>query len=336
MKKGLFYTTLLLALWSCSNESGPDVSGIKVDATINRFDKDFFSMDTSKIEASMDALETRYSYFVRDFVQFIVLGSAPDSVVSPAVRAGQYFAVTKPLYDSIRGRFENLSGLTKDFEDGFKHVKYYFPAYKLPKIVTYSGLIGDPSVGLTKETLIIGLQMFAGRDFGPYNTLEAQQVFPLYISRRFEPEYILPNSFQNIAMDIYPLNFEGKSLVDQMVEKGKQWYLLDKFLPKVHDTLKTGYAGRQLTWVENNEGVVWNFLLKNTDLYTTDQNTVQSYLGEAPKTEGMPDDSPGNIGQWIGWQIVKAFAEKNEGLSPEQIMQTDARKIFEGSKYKPR
>jgi hypothetical protein len=50
----------------------------------------------------------------------------------------------------------------------------------------------------------------------------------------------------------------------------------------------------------------------------------------------MPQASPGNIGQWIGWQIVKKFAAENSSLSPTELMNTPPRKILTEAKYKPK
>jgi hypothetical protein len=50
----------------------------------------------------------------------------------------------------------------------------------------------------------------------------------------------------------------------------------------------------------------------------------------------MSEASPGNIGQWVGWQIIKSYTEKKSGLTPQQLLQTDAKKIFEEAKYKPK
>jgi uncharacterized protein YjaZ len=63
---------------------------------------------------------------------------------------------------------------------------------------------------------------------------------------------------------------------------------------------------------------------------------VQNYLGEAPFTQSLGPSSPGNIGQWIGWQIVKKFADKNSSMNVADILKTDARKILEEAKYKPK
>jgi uncharacterized protein YjaZ len=50
----------------------------------------------------------------------------------------------------------------------------------------------------------------------------------------------------------------------------------------------------------------------------------------------MPQSSPGNIGQWIGWRIVQRFAERNEKISVQEVMQTPAKTIFEGANYRPK
>lgn len=335
MQKLLLALLIILAFCRCNNNA-PDVSDIKVDTHIERFEKDFFAADTNNILQTMEALQKKYPYFFSDFVQNIIIAGAEDTSLNLSMAVAQYVKNSRPLYNAIKEKNNNLSKLEKELQEGFRYVKHYYPDYKVPKIVTYSGLVGDPSVALSKDALIIGLHMYAGKDFAAYNTLEAQQVFPQYISRRFEPAFITANCFQNVANDIYPDNSKGRPLLEQMIEKGKQWYLLDKFLPNTADSLKTGYTNAQINWCKKNEGIIWVTISKNTDLYTTDPLTLQNYIGESPKTEGMPDDSPGNIGQWIGWQIVKTFAEKNKQLPLKQLLATNAQDILQGAKYKPR
>jgi len=50
----------------------------------------------------------------------------------------------------------------------------------------------------------------------------------------------------------------------------------------------------------------------------------------------MPDVSPGNIGQWVGWQIIQKYVAKNPSVTPEQLMRTKAKDIFDETKYKPK
>jgi hypothetical protein len=37
----------------------------------------------------------------------------------------------------------------------------------------------------------------------------------------------------------------------------------------------------------------------------------------------------------VGWQIVKAYADKS-GATLQQVLQADTKKIFEEAKYKPK
>ncbi|MDX1937159.1 MAG: hypothetical protein SFU21_08575 [Flavihumibacter sp.] len=336
MKKIFLLLATGIFLFSCNNNSAPDVSGIKVDATIARFETDFFAIDTNKTILSVETMERKHPYFFKDFLENIVLGGVNDTTLDLAQSINAYYKITQPLGDSVKKVITDLKNVSEQLHQGYQYIRYYFPEYQLPKPVTYVGLIGDPSVALTQDAMAIGLQMYLGKNFSAYNTPEAQQFYPQYISRRFEKEYIVANCFQNLVQDIYPGQQQRNSLLELMVEKGKQWYLLDKIMPEAADSLKTGYTAAQLKWCEENEGMIWNFLMQVADIYTTEPTIIQNFIGEAPKTDGMPDTSPGNIGQWIGWQIVKAYAKENDGLNLKQILQTEPRKLFEASRYKPR
>jgi hypothetical protein len=60
-------------------------------------------------------------------------------------------------------------------------------------------------------------------------------------------------------------------------------------------------------------------------------------LGEAPFTQGLSQEySPGNLGTWVGWQIVKKFVAGRTELAPEAVMKTSPATILEQAKYKPK
>jgi hypothetical protein len=337
MKK-LIPLFILLCLFSCkSGQNDPDVSGIKVNVRIERFDQAFFSLDSNHIRDGLLQLNRQFPYFLNDFVVNI-LGAEPlsDTSLGSFKICRQFLSSYEPVKDSIRMKFENMQRMEKELKKGFQHIKYYFPAYNLPpKVVAYIGPFDAPGVALTQFTLAIGLQLYAGRNFSFYHSTQGQELFPLYISRRFEPEYVVPNCMKALSEDIFPDQSQGKPLIDQMVEKGKYWWLLDKLLPETADSLKTGFTQKQLDWCRANEGQIWNFFLQS-DLYTIDPELIKNYIGDGPNTQGMPDASPGNIGQWVGRQIVYKYAALHPEADPGAIMKTPARKIFEEAKYRPR
>jgi hypothetical protein len=139
-----------------------------------------------------------------------------------------------------------------------------------------------------------------------------------------------------IVDDLFPEKSTGKPLIDQIIEKGKQWWLLDHFIPDTPDSLKTGFTQKQLDWSNENEGLIWNYIKQNENPYSIEPVVIQTYLGESPYTQGMPESSPGNLGQWVGLQIVKKFVRNNPKLHPGEVMRTDPKKILEEAKYKPK
>ena len=336
---------LAMAGWllsGCHRNNTPDVSNIQVTVQTGRFDKYLFSrLDTTDAARGLSGLQSAFPNFTGDFITNILelpparypyTDSVSGSTFSELKRFIRY---TRPIYDSLSGSYDEAR-TTRELTQAFKYLRYYFPAYQVPQIITYIGPFNAPGVAITSHAIAIGLQLYAGKDFSFYNSEEGIKSFPGYISRRFEPQYIPTNVMTAVIEDIYPDKNTDPALIEQMVGKGKQWYLLDKLLPDAPDSLKTGYTGAQLKWARENEGLVWNFFLESNDLYTTESSFIQGYIGEAPTTQDMPSSSPGNIGQWVGWQIVKAYADKHPDITIDVLMRTDAKKIFSESKYKPR
>lgn len=338
MKKLSFYFLICVLIFSCNNKtSGPDVSGIKVDIKLERFEKDFFAIDTNKVSEGLTQLMTKYPGFYADFMQQMLGINGDPTNPDEQLAIKGFYAAYKSFNDSLLPKYKSTNAIEKEITKGLQHVKYYFPQYKVPGFITFLSTLDGPGVALTKNYIAIGLHQYAGKNFTPYLDMEVQQLYPRYISRRFDEEYMPANCMKAIVDELFPDKSNSKPLIEQMIEKGKRWYLLDKFMPDAADSVKTGYTQKQLDWCYKNEGEIWSIILKNEDLNSINPEVLQTYIGEGPYTQGMSEEnSPGNLGQWFGWQIVKKYADKNSSLSPGEIMKTDARKILDEAKYKPR
>jgi hypothetical protein len=51
----------------------------------------------------------------------------------------------------------------------------------------------------------------------------------------------------------------------------------------------------------------------------------------------MPPESPGNIGSWVGWQLVRTYLKNNSNVKWTDLMKdnTDPLTFLRASKYKP-
>ncbi len=343
MKKILIILSLSLIICSCkSNNKVPDVSNISVEIKLERFDRDFFTIDTINIFAGLNKLNQKYPIVTPIFLQYIL--GLDSAATIPGIK--NFISLSGNLYDTINTVFKTTDDLEKEFKKAFQFVRFYFPKYPIPKIAAIAGPVdalaqseNGPTPDFLRPGLLgISLQFYLGKNFSVYNDpFFIESVAPTYRSRRFSKEYIIADAMQLVVADLFPDQSSGKPLIEQMVEKGKQWYLLDKFLPTTPDSIKTGFTQQQLDWCKNNEGLIWTSIVKNENLQSLNPAVLQVYIGESPFTQGFPPDySPGNIGQWIGWQFIKKFIEKNPDLTPEEIMRTDVATIITEAKYKPK
>ena len=346
MKKWLFITALFILAISCNNDNTPDVSGIEIKLETQRFEQDFFAIDTNNVHASLLKLEQKYPSFLNDFLVNILgvpLLEGGDAGTELVVK--RFIADYRAIKESADKQITNVNDIEDEVRTGLQFVKHYFPGYKTPtKLITFVGPLDaywQMSIGgygdvITRDAFGIGLQLHLGKQYPVYHTELGQQLYPAYISRRFEPAYIPVNCMKNVIDDMFPDKSADKPLVDQMVEKGKRMFLLDKFLPRTEDSLKIGYTKSQLKGCYENEGQIWNFFLRNNLLFNIDPSLTKNYLQDGPKTEEIGEGSPGYIGLFIGWRIVEKYMDEKSGVTLEQLMLTDPRKIFEESKYKPK
>ncbi|HRE95399.1 MAG TPA: gliding motility lipoprotein GldB, partial [Flavobacteriales bacterium] len=68
--------------------------------------------------------------------------------------------------------------------------------------------------------------------------------------------------------------------------------------------------------------------------YTTDQMEIRKFCDESPFTSGLPQNSPGRVGNWLGWMIVRAYMKDHPELKlPDLLDEKNERKILKS--YKP-
>ena len=330
----VFVATLLS---SCSNsDKTPDVSNIKIELKTIRFEKELFALDTINYTPRLDKLLSAYPSFGENFLALILNADPAWSADSTAGYVQGFTTAYKNLYDTAEIVFKDFTPYEKEIKEGLQFVKYYFPAYKLPtKIITYIGPIDGYGDIITDDAVIVGLHQHLGKNYSLYGSRIVQETYPAYMSNRFEPGYIAVNSMKNIIGDIYPEKPEDRPMVQQMVEKGKRLFVLSKLLPQTEEYKLIGYTKEQLKAVYEHEAAVWDLFVQNNFLQTIDNNIIKNYIGEGPKTQELGEASPGNIGSFAGWQIVKKFMQKNPAYTLQQLMAADPEKIFQEAKYKP-
>jgi hypothetical protein len=338
MQKLILFFFLASLIFSCSTKRKnlPEVSNIKADVVLQRFDNDFFDTKLNA-EQKLPILAKKYGK-VLDY--FLVKNSAAENVANGNNIASLLDNVIigyKPLYDSTQLLYKDLNWLQKDLESGFKYLIYHYPSIKVPKIFTLVGGfdVDNPKsyfgIDYANDSVAINLQMFMGVNFSAYDP----QIYYDYIRVKFNKDNIVKNIFSSIINDKIPEIAPSSTLIETMIDAGKRVYMLDQILPYTSDEIKLGYSKAQLKQCYKNEFNIWSNFVNANNLFTVEPTIIKEYIGENPFTKDLGNESPGNIGAFVGWQIVKKYMQKNASIKLQQLMQLDNKIIYNEAKYKP-
>ena len=318
MRNCFFIFLLSMTLFSCdfSSEERIDVSAIDIKVSVSRFDIDFYNTETSTLA------ETKRGY------PLLFPENVPDSVwikKQQDTDERELFAETQKIY-------ADFSVLKKQLTTLFKYITFYNPKFKAPKIITLiSNIDYESKVIYTKEVLLISLDVYLGKSHPFYDN------FPKYIKQNYHKGHVVVDVANAIINRQVPAS-TTRTFLSKMIEAGKRLYLLDAYLPEVTDEEKIGYEKQKLEWAQRNESEIWKYFIENELLYSTDTKLNQRFIDDAPfsKFYKLQDNlSPGRIGAWFGWQIVRSYMKHND-VSLQRLLKTETEEIFKKSKYKPK
>jgi gliding motility-associated lipoprotein GldB len=333
----LFFLISLL-LTACGHRKDIDVSNIPLDVKIERFDKEFDAMRTKPMAPQAAYLQKKYGIFYRDFIALILQNPSINT------QDTAYFQLLRKVfvnqdYNSLRhdidSVYPDMDKQNAALTDAFRHIKYYYPQKRLPKVYAYfSGFEAQTTIG--NGYFGIGLDLFLGGNSKFYPALT--NAYPHYMSRFFDPQNIAPRVVEGIGREeMFPESDSSKSLLSKMVYNGKIMYFMDRVLPQVPDSTKIGYTEAQLKWCTDFESKIWAYFLDENLLYETDYPKIQKYLTEAPFTPGLGEknESAPKLAVWTGWQIVRKYMDKHPEVTLQALMaDKDAQKILNDSKYR--
>ena len=318
MKKYLFLVVFcFFFLLSCDKKSKVEsaVLLIPVELKVKRFDKIFFETQPKDLQK----VKKQFPYFFPS--------GNNDSVWLSKMQD----PIWRELYVEVQKKYSDFEPVKVELETLFKHIKHYFPQTKTPKVITIISEMDYNNKTIYADSLVIvSLELYLGKNHRFYQ-------FPDYLKQNFEQRQILPDAVSSFSARKIPPVLD-KDLLSQMVYYGKQLYLKDLLLPQYTDAEKMGYTPEQITWCQENESYMWRYLIEKEMLYSTDQKLIPRFINPAPFSKfylEIDNESPGQIGAWIGWQIVRSYMKNNE-VPITDLLKISAKEIFVKSKYKPK
>lgn len=318
--KHIFFIGLIFFLCvGCENaqqKKEKEIEKIELPMEVSRFDLLFY--ETS--EADFPKLKTDFPYFF-----------------APEIADSLWFnkrnePLQQELFKEVSQKFSSFENEQKQLKKLFQHIKYDFPAFNPPKIITLISEVDYQSrVVYADSLLLVGLDNYLGENHHFYQGIQE------YIRYEFDSKF-LPVDVALAVSERMISQQKNITFLDEMIWQGKHLFLAQRFLPNFSEAEILKYSPQKYEWAKENQSEIWRYFIENQLLYSTDKKTIQRFISLAPFSKFYMEhdrESPGGIGRFVGLQIVKAFVEKNP-QNFHKLLSVSAEELFKQANYKPK
>lgn len=326
---------LLVIIQGCSESKKVDVSGVKIDLSTYDFYQDFRTFDTTACTSETQRLADTYPSFFNFYLDTLMGVGNIDTLNTSLCDKISFLKNNKDLRflsDTILTVYPNTDKQNAQLKSLFKHIKYYIPEWKVPNIYFFDGGLRLWSVVIYQDYVAIGLDMFLGKDFQYY----ASRQIPTYMSERMEPTQIPVLTAKALYEDLSKLSIQSATdFLQMMIESGKELLFMRYVLPDFAENELFSLSEEKYKWLEENEAQIYNYFITHDMIYSTVMKDNLKYIQEAPYSPGMPTESPGKTGVYIGYKILLQYIQNTGASLMSTITNQDYQEIFEKSHYKP-
>lgn len=326
-----FYIPLLvlfacLALVTCQWSLDHGQRGrVATDVKVHRYDKlldEYISLNSF---SALQKMSTDYPQETKFLIEDVLsIGTVSDDNIN--LRLREYFS--DPILQTLRRdamqKFQDMSHIERDFTRAFRRLKRELPHMTIPRVYAQLSALNQ-SVVVGDSILGFSLDKYMGADYPLYN-----QFYYSYQCRSMSPERIVPDCVAFYLLSEYPFPWEWhRTLLDQILHRGKIHWVVSQLLRTSTLEEEMGYTVEEGEWCRERRERIWNHLVESGQLHSTDPMLARTYLQPAECTYPLGVDSPGEVGVWLGLQIIDEYMAKNKNMTIADLLrETDYRSIL--------
>ena len=326
----------ILPILLCACQGGREYFPKNLEAAeveVVRFDSALLSVRPDCAEVDIKQLYKDYEEFMPVYIERVLGLNAEDTAEFSRLYANfltdttMGFAQTN---EEVRKLFADINNIQSELNQGFTRMHYLYPELDIPRIyLLVSGF--NASVFAYDDIIAVGADMYLGADYEYYN-----QVVYNYQKVSMDKKFLAGDVLNYYISQNIPYTSKYNRLLEHMLFRGKQMYLLEQLLPNSPLWEVIGYTKEQWDWCVKWEKEIWNRIMDKRDLFKTETMVITSYLNDGPFTSEISQESPGRLGIWVGWRIIDSYMRHNEEVTLQELMKDgDAQKILEKSYYRP-
>lgn len=258
-----------------------------------------------------------------------------DTVNNELMNMWSVWPATTVFMPEVRKEFTSLEPESESIgrvlatarQNGFEFPEYNFVAvtWGKPNPIV---LIPD------KKFAYIALNHYLGPEHQAYNG------WPTYICALKSRDMIPVDMAEAILSTAMPYKAEGSgNVLSRILYEGARAVAKQAMVSEMNLSSILGLTPAALTITRQNEAFMWNQLIKDNKLYSTDSELISNLFDIRPNSTAISPDAPGRAVRLVGYNIVKAYMDKNPDATLKFLMSpefyNDGVNVLRDSGYNP-
>lgn len=311
----------------CSGSNG-DKNEIKgAPICIDRLDRSLFNYSRMS-EGKKDSMLSDNKAILLPYLEILDVSPLNDSTLqalSGSRMVKMFAAETDSLYADLSAEEQGLGNMLARAEDQgikFSPKRYVACVWGLPQSIIFND-----------NVMYVALNHYLGVDHRAYAGM------PEYMRRLKNRKNLPYDMLEALVSTDYPMKNDSHSVLDHLLYQGVIAEAKMKLIDNASLSDALGFSEDQMKDIAANERFMWERLLKDDMLHTTDPIVISMLFDNAPVCSIISPDAPGRAARYIGYRIVESYidthpdAKLSQLLSPEFYMN---RSILAESGYTPR
>lgn len=309
MNKYILIISVILLLTSCNvghhDSEGDEIVLKRLDVTL----ADYASLDGAERTAIRDSLGDVIDVWLN--IQGIF--NADDSALIEYSKSRAVAVFSSDICSSFENKsydYELILKLQDNISNCFGGNEFY-DLYSVVSPYNQSIFIAD-------SMMFIGLNHYLGSDYVGYDYFEPYQRVVK------TPQHLVYDIAEAAIVDKYPYQSDDEETVlNVLLYNGAIVYSIMQLVPDADIAEVMGYTQRQLEWAEDNEKNAWSALISRKLLYSTNRQDANRLVNPSPVTSILHQESPGRLGRYIGYKIVKSYVENHQDVNLKRLLSPD-------------
>ncbi len=317
MQRFIFILIGIIILTACHSDEQQGDMSLDKDIKIFRYDRLQYEATALNSISALQRMSLDCPRATKILIEEVLgIGRVNDPAINEKLCAYYSDSILLHLMKDAGEKFKDMSDIEKGLTKGFQRLKKELPSIIIPRVYSQISALNQ-SVVVGDSLLGISLDKYMGADYPLY-----QRYYYGYQRRSMERDRILPDCFTFYLLSQYPFRWMPghRTLFDIIMYQGKIAWLVRKTLDFKSNSEVLGYTKEEAEWCRKNKGRLWDWMLVNGHLSSTDPMIIRAYTHADPSMVFNGEKIPPTIGIWLGMHLIEKFLDEHPDVTTEELM----------------